>query len=126
LGSSGGQLLELIGAEAVRKMYGNYSNEQDERHWNTGEGNKRPDKHGQSAEQLNNNRRPRQQRGSGHSESVQDIGKVVRTSRKLCVAVLHEAVADDQTDWDRVPSLLQRGEKAGAAGDEIVHTGSFA
>ena len=54
-------------------MHGEYGNEQYERHWHTGEGNKRPDKYGKSAEQFNENRRPRQQRGSGHSESMHEL-----------------------------------------------------
>src|SRR5882672_8905231 len=57
--SSGrGHRLELNGAEAIRQVHGEDGDEQDKRHRDTGERNKRSDNHSQSAEQLDKNRRP--------------------------------------------------------------------
>jgi hypothetical protein len=67
MSSGRGHGLELDGAEAIRQVYGEDSDEQHKCHRDTGERDIRSDNHGQSSEQLDKNCRPRQQRGRGHS-----------------------------------------------------------
>jgi len=113
MSSGGGHRLKFDGAEAIGQMYGENGDKQHNCHWDAGERDKRSDEHCEATQQLDENCRPGQHRSRGHSESVQNIGKIIRSSCQFRVAVLHEAVADDQAKRDREPSLSQRGEKMG-------------
>src|SRR6516164_2306534 len=44
----------------------------------------------------------------GHANCLQDRGERIRPPRQLGEAMLHEAVPDDQTQWDRSPSGNRR------------------
>src|SRR4029077_3153500 len=63
---------------------------------------------GQAAEYLNQDREPSHEMRCGHVKCLQNCRERIQAPRQLGEAMLHEAVADDQTQWDRGPMRDRR------------------
>jgi len=89
--------LKFDRAEPIRKVSGEDCNEKHDCHRSTGKRDERANQHGEASEELDKNRRPRCQRRRRHVKGVQNVREQFGASPKLCVAVLHETVADNQS-----------------------------
>src|SRR5215472_8412779 len=93
--------LKLDREETVREMYGKYRHKQDRRHWQDGQGHQGAHENGQSAHQLDEDRRPTYKLRCCNTDRVQDVDKVLRPVHDLGIAMCKKAIADDQAQRDR-------------------------
>jgi hypothetical protein len=70
--------------------------EQDRCHWHADQWNEDASQHSQSADDLNNDRRPTHKRGQRNADGMQYADKVLGPVHDLGVAMLHEAITYDQ------------------------------
>jgi len=63
---------------------------------------------GQATDELGQNAKPRHQMRRGHAEGVQDPGEGFRPLGQLGEGVLHETIANNQSEWDWSPTGGER------------------
>ena len=104
---------ELDRAEAVGQMHGENCNEQHDDHGHRGERHKSPAEDKQSADHLDENRRPAEKEREWHANRVQDANEDVGATGEFSVAMLEKTVADDESKRQREEARRRRERSEG-------------
>ena len=104
---------ELDRAESVGQVDGENCNEQHDDHGHRGERHKSPAEDKQSADHLDENRRPAEKEREWHANRVQDANEDVGATGEFSVAMLEKTVADDESKRQREEARRRRKRSEG-------------
>jgi len=97
-------------------MNGDDRDSQDNHHRHASERDERAGKDCEASQQFNKNGCPGHKDRRRHADRVQDAREKLRASGEFGVSMRQEAVADDQTQRDRVQGLGKGRERARGMG----------
>lgn len=100
----GGHRHELDGTEAEGQMNGEGGYQKENGKRNTGQKNKSAQENGDAAKQLGQDSEPGHEMRRRDTESVENGGEGIRSTRKLGEAMLDETKADEQAQREKSPA----------------------